>query len=451
MVFRWVAVLIVASASVVGWVARARFSGSQKSRSEKTVQSGFKPPVTDEASNGWPCLGGPFHNYVSAEVDVQTEWTDAGPPKLWARNVGRGYSSPVVQGERVIVCYRTDDIEVIECLHAIHGGSMWRYQFPTTFKCRYEYSNGPYSTPIIDSNRVVAVGAQGQVHCLDLETGELIWRRMLHEEYSVPEALFAVGASPLIEGSRLIFNLGAAEEEAGVIAMDIRDGSTLWTALDHLASYATPVAATIHGQRYVFVVTFEGLVALDPADGKIFWTEAFRPRAPDSVNATSPIVVGERVVMVTGPGPGTLCIQVFPDHQHEILWQERRVLDSQFNSLLATEGYLYGYSSRRYGGASFRCVDLNTGELQWKWQSELDRGSAIAAANRFILWGENGHLGSLEVSADEPILCSMTAEPLLEKPCYSAPALQDGLLYLRNEHKIVCFDLRLEPASTAGR
>ncbi len=458
------------SAATLTWAAWAKRNRSQPA----PIPAGFQPPDIDARSIGWPCFAGPFHNNVSAERNVRTEWPEEGPPELWRREIGTGYSSPVVHRQRLIVCYRRDEAlpagteqrtstdangeladkeppagrEFVECFNAVTGESIWAFEYRTSFECRYDYSDGPYSTPVIAGDRVYAVGAQGQIHCLSLESGELIWRRQLHREYAIPEALFAVGASPLLEGERLIFNLGAVDAEASIIAIDCQDGHTVWTALDHKASYATPVAATIHEQRYVFVVTFDGLVALDPSDGTVFWVEEFQSRAPDSVNATSPAVDGDRVVMVTGPGPGAICVQVLPNHEHQLLWQERRVLDSQFNSLLIINGYLYGYSSRRYGGASFRCVDMDTGKLQWKWQSVLDRGSAIAVADRFIMWGENGHLGSLDVNPHQLSPRSMTAQPMLAKPCYAAPALEAGRLYLRNETTLLCLDLRVpEPVA----
>jgi outer membrane protein assembly factor BamB len=287
-----------------------------------------------------------------------------------------------------------------------------------------------------------AVSAEGTLHCVQLEDGRPLWRRALYEEYDLPLGAFAVAASPLLEGHRLIFNLGAAERDAGVIALHEATGTTLWTSTDHRASCATPVPATIHGRRYVFVMTFEGLVALDPATGRRYWTVEHRPKAPDSINATSPLVLGDRVIAVTGPGPGAVCVRVLPDGGHEEVWRDRSVLDSQFNNLVGIGDYFFGYSARRQGGATFRCVRADDGKLCWKWSSSLDRGCVLAVDGHFLLWGEHGHLASLEVDFTEPRVRALTSEPLLETPCYSSPALNNGLLYVRNEARLTCFDLR---------
>jgi outer membrane protein assembly factor BamB len=394
--------------------------------------------------DGWPNLFGPSHNNVSRETGLVMDWPAEGPSEKWRISVGRGYSSPVVHGNRLVLLHRRDDEEIVECFDAETGDPCWQFRYPTTYQCIYEYSDGPYSTPVLDEHCVYCVGAEGQFHCLRLETGELVWRRLLHEEFTVERPLFAVGASPLLEGDRLIFNLGARDDKAGIIALDKRTGETLWTATDHGASYATACAAIVHQRKMAFVVTFEGLVALDPATGRIYWSIPFRPRAPDTVNATSPLVAGDLVLMVSGPGPGSLCLRILPDGNYQEVWSDRRVLDSQFNSLIPSAGFVYGYSSKRQDGATFRCVDLHTGELRWKWASPLARGSAVAAHGRFILWGEHGHLASLDVTPDKPVVRSLTENPLLSSPCYSAPALHRGLLYLRNETTLLCLSLRGE-------
>jgi outer membrane protein assembly factor BamB len=391
---------------------------------------------------GWPNLFGPSHNNISAETGLALAWSAEGPPCHWQREVGTGYSSPVVLGERLILLHRAGDQEHVECLHAERGDTLWKYSYPTGYRNRYHFSHGPYSTPAMDAQHVYAVGAEGQIHCLRTSDGALVWRRPLYQEFGVPLGDFAVAASPLLDGNRLIFNLGATDKQAGIIALDKQTGETLWTATDHGASCATPCAATVHGRRTALVVTFEGLVAVESQLGSVLWSLPHRPKSPDSINATSPLVVGDRVVMVTGPGPGAVCVRMLAGGGHEVLWQDRRVLDSQFNNMVCVDGCLYGFGSRRQGGAPLRCVDLETGRLRWSWSSPIERGCILAADGHFILWGEHGHLASLKIDSERPIVRALTEEPLLETPCYSAPALQHGLLYVRNEQTLRCYDLR---------
>lgn len=396
--------------------------------------------TTDERPGaGWPSLFGPLNNSTSPETGLLTEWPEAGPSERWRRSIGRGYSAPVVLGERGIAFGRQDESEVLDCFDSETGETRWEFRYPTAYSPRTAYSDGPYSTPVLDEGRVYAIGAEGKLHCLDLTTGRVIWQRWLTREYRTKDGLFAVAASPLVEKDRLILQLGAQASHAGIVAVDKATGKTLWTATNHAASCATPCAATIHGTRYLFVWTDPALVCLDPSSGQVRWSLPFRAKNPETVHATSPVVSGDLVV-VSGYQLGTLCVRVLPDGRYEQLWRsEPSLLDSQYNNLLCWEGHLYGFSTVDH---TFRCVELSTGRLKWKWRSKVQCGASIAVDGSILLFGEHGRLGTVAIDASKPVPVAMTARPVLKSPCFTAPALSGGLLYLRNEETLLCLDLR---------
>lgn len=408
--------------------------------SQRNVERAFADVPRDQ---GWPRLFGPTRNSISGEQQIRTEWSGGGPPIQWRATAGTGYSSPVVAQGRIVLLHRFDAEERVDCWDAETGAVIWSYSYPTTYDCEYAHSEGPYSTPVIDGQRVYTLGAQGQLHCLDLAAGKLIWRRLLHEEYEPPERKWPHAGSPWIDGDLLILNLGSPL--AGILGIDKQTGASRWSVDDEPAGCATPVTAVIHGLRHAFVFTNKSLVSLDPETGKIRWRVSHFCRAPDSDNSTSPLVSGDLVLAVTGPGPGAICLRILPDGGYEEKWRDRRVLDSQFNTLIHVGDHVYGFSSTRQDGATLRCVELATGKLQWQWASDLARGQGLAVDGRLILWGERGHLASVEVNSAEAQPVSMTQEPLLEGPCYSAPALHRGLLYLRNEQQLLCLNLRKGP------
>lgn len=398
-------------------------------------------PSLEQETTGWPQLFGPERSCFSTERDVETRWGAAGPKELWRVPIGSGYSSPVVSGNKLILMHRLGDEEAIQCFDPRDGKSRWSYSYPTDYVCKYEYSSGPYSTPHIVGDHVFAIGAKGQLRCLDLADGSLIWHRDLQNEFDLEEQLFAFGASPWIEDGRLILNVGASKRGAGIVAFDCLTGDTVWTATDHRASYATPIAANMHGKRYLFVFTYDGLVALNPLDGTIHWIEPFKSKSIDTVNATSPAVWQNLVVVMHGPGAGAKCFKINEDGSHELAWKDRRVLDSQFNSLLSHDGYLYGFTAKRQGGSAFRCIEFASGKLQWSVNSDLQRGSCVAVRDRIILWGEDGHLAAIDLNPKTASELTITESSLLEKPCYAAPALASNKLFLRNEHYLIALDL----------
>lgn len=390
---------------------------------------------------GWPNLNGPDGANRSFETGLNWDWQNESPPELWRTQVGTGYGSPVAVPGHVIVLHRTSDQEIVESFHPETGQSQWAHQYPTSYVCKYDYSNGPYSTPVVVNQTVFVVGAQGQMRCLNLDDGSLIWKRMLHEDFQKPEQLFCVGASPLVIDARLIFNLGSVDEQAGIIGLDAATGETIWAKTDFGASYATPVAANIHGRQLAFVVTKEGLVALQPDDGTVLWDYPIKSNMAMTVNATSPIVVDNRVLLSIGPSAGCICLEILPDGSYREVWKHRRGLDSQFNSLMLWDGYLYGFCSLVKQGR-LCCIDTTTGEQQWQHQSVLRRGQALIADNRIVVLGEAGHFATFELNPKKAQVLSLTDKAILDSPCYSSPALSKGLLYLRNEGTLLCLDLR---------
>jgi outer membrane protein assembly factor BamB len=338
---------------------------------------------------------------------------------------------------RVVISHRVGDQEIIECWDASTGHSRWKFAYFTSFVCPVGYSNGPYSTPVLDDERVYAIGAQGQFHCLDINDGRLLWHRSFLEEFSLEAGTFPIGASPLLYNDWLIFNVGG-EHGNGIVAFDKHTGETQWSVTDDAASYATPIVADIHGRPFAFAFTYEGLVALQPDNGQVLWRIPFRPKNPDTIIATSPLVYDDLLVL-SGYQLGALCLQIRADGTYRELWRQRRVLDSQYNNLVGLDGCVFGFSAV---DRSLRCVDVRSGALHWKWRSILGRGNCLAVADHLLILGQAGHLASVRPTADRPDCRALTADSLLGGPCYSAPALDEGRLFLRNEGTLLCIDLR---------
>src|SRR5262245_5897578 len=229
----------------------------------------------------WPQFLGPHRNGVCDESGYSFRWPAGGPPRVWTYAVGAGWSSPVVVGDRVLIHHRVDDSACLDCLQANDGKRVWRYEESTSYQDQFRFDEGPRATPAVVDGRVFIFGADGLLRAISLETGKRLWGHDLHTEYRVPQGFFGAACSPLVEGGRVILNVGG--RGAGVVAFDAATGKEAWKATDDAASYASPVAATVNGVRSVFVFTREGLVALDPGEGKVRFKERWRSRIQASV------------------------------------------------------------------------------------------------------------------------------------------------------------------------
>jgi len=395
--------------------------------------------------------------------------------------VGTGYSAPSILGQRLVLHHRQSDQEIVECFDAASGRSIWRQATPSAFIDPYGYNNGPRATPLLTTNRCFTFGAEGGLRCLDLETGREIWSRDTARDFRVPEAFFGAGSSPLLEGNRLLVIVGG-QPNAGVVALDPANGRTLWESVgrsnwegqpmlgwpgerrvvwrdtDQQASYATPIAATIHGRRIVFCLMRQGLVALDPADGRVLFSRWFRARVEESVNAANPVVVGDLVLFSAAYyRVGSVLLRVGAQAgAFDEIWQST-VLETHWSTPIHHEGYLYALSGRNESDARFRCVELETGTLMWerdeRWRrtsrqpDAYGRGAAILADSKLIVLGEGGLLGMFAVDPTQPRELARFQVSELAYPCWTAPVLSSGRLYLRGEDRLICMRLavRLDP------
>jgi outer membrane protein assembly factor BamB len=239
-----------------------------------------------------------------------------------------------------------------------------------------------------------------------------------------------------VEGPAVILNVGA--QGAGVVAFDKTSGKVLWKATDDAASYSSPTAATIHGNRYVLVFTRAGLVALDPSTGKVYFEFPFRSRMDASVNAATPLVIDDMVFLSASYGTGAVLLRI-DQKGPERIWAANDSLSNHYATSVYLDGFLYGFDGRQEQGASLHCVELKTGKVRWSEES-LGAGTVLIAGGKLLILTEKGELLTAQASP-ERFKPTARAQVLgFEVRAY--PALADGLLYARSKDTLVCVDLR---------
>jgi outer membrane protein assembly factor BamB len=390
------------------------------------------------AAADWPQFLGPTRNAVSPETGLVKSWPEKGPPVVWEHDVGEGFSGPVVSGDTVIVFHRVGDEEVVEALDTANGKQRWKAAYATKFSAQIGRDDGPRATPLIAGGRAYTLGAEGVLLCLDLKGGKKVWEKSLAKDYELRDSYSGVGSSPILEGDRLLVNVGA--KGAGIVAFDKDTGKEVWKATDDPASYSSPVAATVGGARHVVFFTRTGLVDLDPKDGKVRFSKRWRSRMEASVNAAAPLVIGDEVFLSASYGTGATLLRLKKDDVEEV-WSGDRSLSSHYNTPVQKDGYLYGLHGRQdVGTPSLRCVELKTGKVKWEKEG-FGCASMILADGRIIALTEGGELVLIEPTAEEYREKSR-ATVLKSPPCRAEIALADGKLYARDAKKLVCWNVK---------
>ena len=154
---------------------------------------------------------------------------------------------------------------------------------------------GPRATPTISRGRVFTLGSTGLLNCLDLETGRRIWRRDIAADNQSPQPDFGRSSSPLAVDDLIVVSVGGADGRS-LVAYSRESGEPAWRAGDDLASYSSPVLATLGGVQQIVVLNQSSIAGHDPATGRVLWNHPW-PRTMPSVAA--PLVLSDTRVLLS--------------------------------------------------------------------------------------------------------------------------------------------------------
>ena len=384
----------------------------------------------------WPQFLGPSRNGVYVGAPLNEKWPSTGLRIIWRRQVGQGLSGPVVAGKRLILFHRVEGREVVESFDALTGAPQWRHAYPTTYRDDFGFDEGPRAVPVVAEGIVFTYGAEGKLHAVNLATGKPLWSVDAIRQFEVDKGFFGAAGSPLVESGKVIANVGG--NKAGIVAFDAKTGKVMWTATTDAASYSSGVAATILGQRYAVFLTRAGLVGLDPANGQVRFQRPWRARQAASVNAATPIVIGNRIFVSAEYGPGAGVLQ-FDGTKLADVWLSGEALSNHYATSVLHDGRLYGFHGRQEFGPVFRAVDLQSGKVLWS-TGRFGAGSVTLAGNRLVIVRESGEL--VLAAASPASFQQVAAAQILPATVRAYPALADGIIYMRNDDTLVAVDLR---------
>lgn len=384
----------------------------------------------------WPQILGPHRSGIAEDEHLVHSLPAAGPPVLWERSVGAGYAGPAVSRGRLILFHREGDEVRAVALDAATGKEQWRVGFPTNYASGIAPDDGPRCVPLIHGESVYLFGADGDLHCVAFDTGKVRWSRQLYREFGAPAGYFGAGSTPVVAGDKLLVNVGG--RGAGIVALSLADGSTAWKATDELASYSSPVSATIDGRRQVIFVTRLSVVSVDPESGAVLFRFPFGMRGP-TVNAANPVVIGDSVFVTASYGVGAQLAKVGPDGARKI-WASDDVLSSQYTTPVLDSGTLFGIDGRQdMGVARLRAIDPQAGRVLWT-EENFGTGTLILADKELLVMKTDGTLVLAEPNAGK--YKPLGSAQLLPTTVQALPALANGHFYARDTGTLKCWDLR---------
>ena len=429
---------------------------------------------TRRDGDDWPSFLGPTGDSKSRETGIRANWPKEGPPLVWHKRVGDGYGMPTISRGRLFQFARVGGQMRLACMKSETGEELWKFDYPSDYQDYYGYDDGPRCSPVVDDDRVYIYGVEGMLHCLSVIDGTEIWKVDTVERFGVVQNFFGVGSTPVIEGDLLLVQVGGSPAEskgtppgqlnrvkpngASVVAFDKYTGEVKYTLGDDLASYAVPVLATIEGRRWCFVFARGGLLGFNPQTGELDFHYPWRAKILESVNASNPVVVDDRVFISETYGPGSSLLRVKPGGC-EVVWSDKenrraKTMQTHWNTPVHLDGYLYASSGRHEENAELRCIELRTGKIMWS-EPGLGRTSLLYVDGHFVCLTERGGVLLVRVSPEKLDVVAATILPvkepaagldggpprLLRYPAWAAPILSHGLVYLRGGDRLVFLEL----------
>jgi outer membrane protein assembly factor BamB len=379
----------------------------------------------------WPQWRGPGRSGLSLETGLSFAWPKKGPPVVWKKPAGGGYSTVAVASGRVYTLLQDGDNEAAVCWDADSGEEKWRFRYA----CSYSdtQGGGPRSTPALAGDRVYTVGATGLMHCLEARTGKKIWQHDLLKEFNANNLGWGVSFSPLVEGNLVLTNPGGSGGSS-IVAFDAASGDVVWKTFDDGAGYSSPVVSMAAGRRQVLFFTAGNLVSVAPEDGKVMWKYAWQTNF--NCNVATPIPVGDYVFISSGYGKGCALLEVSAlgkELQADPVYENDHMRNHFASSVLYQE-HIYGFDD-----AMLVCLELRTGAVKWKEQG-FHKGSLLIADGHLIVLSEQGKLAVARATPEA--YREKASYQVSRRKCWTVPVLAQGKLYVRDEQQIVCLDLK---------
>jgi outer membrane protein assembly factor BamB len=412
------------------------------------------------SADEWPQWMGPRRDNVWRETGVITRFPEGGPKVVWRTAVAGGYAGPAVVGDSLYMMdyisdkkEKTDNferetysgVERVLCLNSETGKLKWKHEYPV--KYTISYPAGPRSTPVVEGGKVYALGAEGNLWCLDAGSGEVVWSKDFHQDYGTKTALWGYASHPLIVDDMLISVVGGEGSQA--VAFDKNSGKEKWRALSAPEQgYSPPTLIEAGGARQLLFVRPTALSSVDPATGHEHWSVPY-----DTTNGLvvmSPIQWGD-YLYVGGFSNKSLLVKLAADKPAaEIVWRDKPAIAAINVQPTTKDNVLYGVDQK----GVLRAVELPDGKKLWETPKPMgerpaNSGTAfiIPHGDDYWMFVETGDLVIAKLSPqgfeeiDRAHVIEPTNQAFGRNVVWCMPAFAHKRAFIRNDKECICVDL----------
>lgn len=390
--------------------------------------------VARGAAQDWPQWRGTNRDGAISSFREPSPWPES-LKRQWKLDVGPGYATPLLVGDRLYLFGRQGDDEVMSALDAASGKVLWRTSYPAPFQvmsAAVKHGPGPKSTPTYANGRLFTLGMTNIVTAFDAATGRQFWQKPATKA----QPLYHTAMSPVVDGNVVIVHIGGPGDTA-LAALDVATGNPRWTWSGDTPAYGSPIVVDLGGTRQVVTFTHRNMVGLSLADGQLLWQRPF-VTASDTTSQT-PILYRDTLIQA-GRGNGITAFRVVRRDgawATEDVWQTKDVSLHMTNGVVI-DGVLYGLSHLASG--QYFALDLSTGAVLWKSDPRQAENAAIVrGGNTIFSLQDDGVL--LVLKASRTAFEVVRRYTVAESATWTQPTIAGNRLYVRDVSTLALWTL----------
>jgi len=375
----------------------------------------------------WPHWRGPTRDGISTETGWTTQWPAGGPTQLWQAKVGMGCSSITVSKGHAYTQGNQNETDTVFCFDANTGNVLWKHSYACPLMAKY-WEGGTLATPTVDNDRVYTISKMGDLFCFQADSGKVLWSKNLPNDLGGQVPTWGYAGSPLVINDWVLLDVGAPG--GATMALDKLTGNVVWKNGNDPAGYGTLQLFSFQGKECLASFNGFGLVVRELNGGKE--VARFPWKTKYDVNATTPIIAGDKIFISSGYLHGCALLQLSADGLKEV-WQNTK-MKNHFNSCVLWQGHLYGFDEN-----TFTCMEWATGEVKWT-KPDLGKASVMIADGKLIIQAERG---DLVIAEPTPAAFKEIARAkVLKGKCWVVPVLANGRIYTKNNAgDLICLDV----------
>jgi outer membrane protein assembly factor BamB len=391
------------------------------------------------SADEWPQWRGPRDDGIVREEKIAESWPKEGPRKLWQKDIGVGFASPVAAGGKVYAFAMVGPTDTLYCFDAAKGAELWKQTYKTKLQGQMPRESltrdwtGTRASPVIEGDKIYTYGFSGDLVCRELADGKLVWHTNILAETGATPITWAQSSNPTIDGD--VIYVQGGKGGALAVAVNKKDGSMIWKAEEALGGYAKVTVADVAGQKQLIVFGGKALYGLSPVDGKTLWSEPYE--TDYDVNAATPIYRDGKLLVTSSYSQGRITLYELTATGVKKVWSNKE-LKMRFQPPIVEDGYIYGVDG---DPGTIKCLKWDDGSRVWQGDRISQGGSIVKVGDKLIAMSQTGKVILARATPQKYEKISEADLVARTNNAWSTPLVYQGMLYVKGRNELACYDI----------